>query len=335
MDTEPVIPESVARLTLVLFLPDGRCALPLDADGRPRLPSDALQPGEDWLFDASLRIPLMQAGFRRQRTHAVRVEGDHVLAWCEGDRYHGARPHTTVELLAVPPEQAAALFEARGEAALAAAVREAARSYRGQTEESYYVDNVRLLEPSYLRAATPEGGSGFGRDAAAWRLHRRHIVDAIHRGGTFLDVGCANGLLMESVQRWAGERGLAIESYGLDLAPGLVELARRRLPWWAARIWVGNAINWRPPGEMRFDFVHTLLDAVPARRRADLLRHLLTEVAAPSGRLIVSHYVPRSGAAEPGAAEQLRRLGFVVDGETSPDPASGLAPSAWIDVPAG
>ncbi|HZU77040.1 MAG TPA: class I SAM-dependent methyltransferase, partial [Dehalococcoidia bacterium] len=149
------------------------------------------------------------------------------------------------------------------------------------------------------------------------------------------DVGCANGLLMESVQRWAGERGLAIESYGLDLAPGLVELARRRLPWWAARIWVGNAINWRPPGEMRFDFVHTLLDAVPARRRADLLRHLLTEVAAPSGRLIVSHYVPRSGAAEPGAAEQLRRLGFVVDGETSPDPASGLAPSAWIDVPAG
>ena len=50
---------------------------------------------------------------------------------------------------------------------LAEVVEAAARSYRGQTETSYYADNLRLLEPAYLRAETAEAGSGFGRDTAA------------------------------------------------------------------------------------------------------------------------------------------------------------------------
>ena len=60
---------------------------------------------------------------------------------------------------------------------------------------------------------------------------------------------------MESVAAWCAERGLAIEPYGVDISPALAELARRRLPQWADRIWVGNAVNWRPPGAMRFDYV--------------------------------------------------------------------------------
>ena len=48
---------------------------------------------------------------------------------------------------------------------------------------------------------------------------------------------------MESIAAWCAERGLTIQPYGIDLAPGLVELARRRLPHWADRIWLGNAID--------------------------------------------------------------------------------------------
>jgi 2-polyprenyl-3-methyl-5-hydroxy-6-metoxy-1,4-benzoquinol methylase len=69
--------------------------------------------------------------------------------------------------------------------------------------------------------------SGFGGDEARWEAARRPIADAIDRDGTFLDVGCASGQLLESLVEWTP---FQIEPYGLDLAPALVELARRRLP---------------------------------------------------------------------------------------------------------
>jgi hypothetical protein len=49
------------------------------------------------------------------------------------------------------------------------------------------------------------------------------------------------------------------------LAPALVELARSRLPQWADRILVGNALRWDPP--RRFDFVRTELVYVPPERK--------------------------------------------------------------------
>jgi hypothetical protein len=57
---------------------------------------------------------------------------------------------------------------------------------------------------------------------------------------------------MESVVAWID---CEIEPCGIDFAPGLVDLARVRLPHWADRIWVGDAANWMPP--FRFDFGHT------------------------------------------------------------------------------
>ncbi|HEX7743764.1 MAG TPA: class I SAM-dependent methyltransferase [Micromonosporaceae bacterium] len=54
---------------------------------------------------------------------------------------------------------------------------------------------------------------------------------------------------MESVALWAAERGRTIEPYGIDLSPGLVDRARRRLPQWADRIEVGTrSIGDRPSG---------------------------------------------------------------------------------------
>jgi hypothetical protein len=125
----------------------------------------------------------------------------------------------------------------------AAAVRAAACSYRTLDEDEFYADNQRTLEPAYLRGTTPRQASGFGGDAREWEQARRHITEGIAGDGTFLDVGCANGLLMESVAGWCAERGLAVEPYGVDISPALAELARRRLPQWADRIWVGNAVS--------------------------------------------------------------------------------------------
>jgi SAM-dependent methyltransferase len=281
--------------------------------------------GEHYLLDTSIRVPLETAGFRMQRVVPFAVDGAHVYAWLDGDRYSGRRSHATVDLIVDEAAAIAARLEVAGQPVAARAVRDAVDSSRRQTDEDYYAGNLRLLEPAYLRGTTPQAGSGFGGDAESWRLRRGTVVAGIDRDGTFLDVGCANGLLMESVVEWAAHR---IEPYGVDLAPGLVDLARSRLPRWADRIEVGNAVNYRPG--RRFTFVHLLLDLVPVARRSDLVRHALQVLVEPGGRLLVSHYVSPGGS-DRSAAEHLRTLGFEVSGTASaPD---GSATTAWIDRP--
>jgi 2-polyprenyl-3-methyl-5-hydroxy-6-metoxy-1,4-benzoquinol methylase len=322
--TSTVPAGQVRRITFVPFLPDGRCVL---IDG-PGLPRGEVLAGEDYRLDAVLRIPLETAGFRYQRFHPFGLDGDHLYAWIEGAPYRGERPHVRVALSYCPAEEAAERFIAAGDAPAAAVVLAAAASYQAQDEKSYYADSMRTLEPAYLRARTAQAGSGHGGDERSWRQARFHITEAVSADGTFLDVGCANGLLMESVAIWCAEKGVTVEPYGLDLAPGLVNLARRRLPQWAGRIWPGNAIDWLPPDGLRFDYVHILLDCVPARRRADLIRHHLMHTVQPAtGRLLVSHYANDPDVGNPSAPDAVRALGFPVAAQTSGGTLPGRAPT--------
>ncbi|GAA3196587.1 hypothetical protein ACFO1B_00660 [Dactylosporangium siamense] len=57
---------TITHATLVAFLPGGACAALLG----PTLMGDPVLPGESIDLDASVRIPLRQAGFRRQRVRA-------------------------------------------------------------------------------------------------------------------------------------------------------------------------------------------------------------------------------------------------------------------------
>jgi hypothetical protein len=142
---------------------------------------------------------------------------------------------------------------------------------RGEIDEDgWHRAMADLVVPAYVAAETPWGQSGKSGDEALWEEGRRHIVDAIDRDGAFLDVGCASGYLMECIVGWSSHH---IEPYGLEIAPELAELARRRYPQWADRISVGNALTWTPA--RRFDFVRTGLEYVPPTRRRDLVAHLL------------------------------------------------------------
>jgi hypothetical protein len=93
-------------------------------------------------------------------------------------------------------------LESRGNDEAAQLVGLAAHSYDSMDEAVLHSDNLRLLEPTYLRAATDEGGSGFSGSPAEWRDAREPITDAIRAGGSFLDIGCANGL---DTLLWTGE----------------------------------------------------------------------------------------------------------------------------------
>src|SRR5262245_33526830 len=152
-------------------------------------------------------------------------------------------------------------------------------------------EDWRALEATYLAAADPRGGSGFHGDAERWERLRRPIVAAVDRDGTFLDIGCANGHLLESVVAWAAAQGHHLEPYGLDVSAALVDQARERLPQWGDRFDVGDVRSWTAP--RRFDFVRTELCYSPGAERR-LIERLLHGAVGAGGRLIVCCYSSRS-----------------------------------------
>jgi SAM-dependent methyltransferase len=281
----------------------------------------SVEPGEHWCV-AATRLLLEEAGARLRPdppgppVHPFEVLRDggpaRVVAWCEVEVENG---------VLVDPDEASRLLAPH----LAAICRLASDlRRRGVDDATWSVDTVRLLEEHYLRAPTPEGQSGKIGDAADWELSRRLVVRPAHHDGTFLDLGCANGLLMESVHRWAAEDGRRLDPYGLDASERLVALARQRLPHWGDRFFVGDALTWSPP--RRFDFVHTMVDLVPPHRRPEWLRRVLREHVAPGGRLIVRDYA--------GIGDRLRSWGLPVAGTTVQERGSKRAQeAAWLDAP--
>jgi hypothetical protein len=194
-----------------------------------------------------------------------------------------------------------------------------ARGELGETE--WHEAMAALVVPAYLAAETPEGGSGSSRDAQGWEYARSLAADALEPGDTFLDIGCANGHLMESVSRWA-----AVEPYGLEISPELAELARTRLPHWAERIWVGNAWSWEPPH--RFDVVRTGLEYVPAPQRRQYVERLLSYC----DRLVIGVFNEERHTQ--ARESQVASWGFTVAGRSErPHPHPALAYRAfWIDA---
>jgi hypothetical protein len=102
-----------------------------------------------------------------------------------------------------------------------------------------------------------------------------------------MDIGCANGLLLESLIAWTVERGVILRPHGLDFVPELIELARRRLAGYRPSFIVANAFHWTP--ERRYDFVRTNLEYVPPADWVEFVRRQHAAVAA-GGRLILCHY---------------------------------------------
>jgi SAM-dependent methyltransferase len=223
----------------------------------------------------------------------------------------------------LPPLEIAVDGGAREWAALDAALA------AGEIGEDGWFAGVRaVLVPAYLGGDNPRAQSGHSGDEARWEAARRPVLAAVDAPGDFLDIGCASGYLMASVHRWAAQDGVLVEPYGLDISPELVDLARRRLPQWTDRIWVGNALYWQPP--RRFDYVRTCLDYVPPGRRVDLVAHLLGEVV--DRRLIIGVY--NEVAAEPVIEREVAGAGYPIAGRLEwPKPVDPRVARRvfWID----
>jgi SAM-dependent methyltransferase len=179
-----------------------------------------------------------------------------------------------------------------------------------------FTARARSLQDAYLQTEDPIRQSGFGGGAERWRAERSPILAAIESDGDLLDVGCANGYLLQCLVNWGAERGVALTPFGVDIGPRLITEAKRRLPEYADNFWVANAWDWRPP--RRFRYVYTLYDNVPEELLAPYARRLLESVVEPGGRLIVGAYGSRSRGTPPfDIAGFLAEAGFIVGGRTT------------------
>lgn len=205
----------------------------------------------------------------------------------------------------------------------------------------YHERVLRLLEDSYVEADERGdvcGGSGSSGDLAYWAKRRRIIAQAFDRDGAWLDVGCANGLLMDTLRQWTAEKGLAIEPYGLELSARIAERARLRFPQWADRIWTGNVMTFAPP--IQFEYVTALTDCVPPERCSAMLQRIAALYLKPGGRAILSSYGPggfnvRHKAAADDPRQHFEAIGLAVTGQSQlGDPESGRVKIriAWADV---
>jgi SAM-dependent methyltransferase len=193
-----------------------------------------------------------------------------------------------------------------------------------------FLTHLDRLEAAYLSSDDPRRQSGFNGGLERWRAERAPILDALRGSGDLLDVGCANGYLLECLVSWGAERGLALTPFGVDCSARLIALARQRLPRFASHFFVANVWRWSPP--RRFHYVYSVYDCVPPAYFAAFVEHLAGEVTAPGGRLILGAYGSGTRGQAPAAIDRLLvESGFSVIGSTTAG-VPQMARFAWIDV---
>ena len=121
------------------------------------------------------------------------------------------------------------------------------------SKDDWYEINCTYFTNLYLSKDNPRAQSGHGGDELHYIFAHLPILEAVYKNGTFLDVGCANGHLMEMLYKWGAGIGFDLQMFGVDISEGLLELAKKRLPEWHDRFFLGNAFYWKP--EHKFDYV--------------------------------------------------------------------------------
>ncbi|MBN2076939.1 MAG: class I SAM-dependent methyltransferase [Dehalococcoidales bacterium] len=144
------------------------------------------------------------------------------------------------------------------------------------------------LETAYVRNVEPWEQSGYYGSEELWIAARKPVADCVEDSGSFLDIGCANGYLLECVLKWTSERNLEIIPYGIDLSEKLIKMAKERLPEYAGNLYTGNGWDWENP--VKFDYVRTELVYVPEHLQNKYLDRILKTYLTENGKLLVAEY---------------------------------------------
>lgn len=199
---------------------------------------------------------------------------------------------------------------------------------QGDALPAGFLGRLRNLEAAYCSESDPIRQSGFSGGPRRWRAEREPILEAIEGDGDFLDVGCANGYLLECLVQWAQQRGYHLTPHGVDFGPRLIQMAKERFPHLGSNFHIGNAWEWQPP--RRYRYVYSPWDCVPEPYFGEYCRRLLDRMVERGGKLIIGMYGSRSRKIRPiNLGGLLARLGFAVQG-TAYGGTPAVSSFAWI-----
>jgi hypothetical protein len=74
-------------------------------------------------------------------------------------------------------------------------------------EEEWFAINNQYFTDHYLAGDNPRAQSGHGGDELNYFHSHIMLANVINKNGSFIDVGCANGYLLESLDRWINGLG--------------------------------------------------------------------------------------------------------------------------------
>ena len=142
---------------------------------------------------------------------------------------------------------------------------------------------------AYTYRDQPWAQSGHSGNAFTYRFKKMLVLEAVDKSGTFLDIGSANGYLIECLDNWSKNSCVQVEFFGLEISKELTELSKKRVPRLKDNFFNGNVFTWQPP--FKFDFVYTMIiPDLPDYLHEKLIRLLFSDYVKPSGRLILGEY---------------------------------------------
>ena len=183
-------------------------------------------------------------------------------------------------------------------------------------QQQWFSSLKKELEEAYLQHDEPWKQSGFSGPEERWKAYRKPIADCIEKSGSFLDIGCANGYLIECILKWTAERNINLIPYGIDLSEKLVELAKKRLPVYKHNLYTGNGWSWN--NQIRFDYVRTEIVYVPEELRRQYVERIIEKYLADEGHLLLAEYRnSRDPADLPWLRQTLEKWGLKPERYTS------------------
>ena len=182
--------------------------------------------------------------------------------------------------------------------------------------ERWFKSLNNRLERTYLQNEEPWKQSGFLGEEEYWIEARKPIIECLKTSGTFLDIGCANGYLLECLVKWGNELSLELIPYGIDLSEKLVKLAKQRHPKYQSNFHVGNAWTWKPL--VQYDYVRTELEYVPRKLQQKYIKRLYNTFLRESGTLIITEYRSRNASTKkPWINLLIEKWGYQIKYQTS------------------
>jgi SAM-dependent methyltransferase len=169
---------------------------------------------------------------------------------------------------------------------------------------SHSSEFAELLRDENVLADLIAGSAGSLMDFARWDHNRRFISSAIHRDGSILDIGCANGFLLKCLQQWCDHQ---LIPYGIDVNANKITDATILFAEYAQNFatlsvdCLGDITKHGLPAQ--FDFVYCSISFDPTIYKKTL------DLVAPGGRLIFGFY--GKNAHPIGSAAQLAELNEV------------------------